>query len=124
MPGAATLARCRSEHCRPIGALLLRTGHPGNAGIRLDALLELVVDLNHGVADLIDLVALPGDRQECSVAHHGGDSAPSSPAAALIEIRKRAAGIEPASSAWKAEVLPLNYARIVDAQTRFLAQWL
>jgi hypothetical protein len=30
----------------------------------------------------------------------------------LIENRKRAAGIEPASSAWKAEVLPLNYARI------------
>ncbi len=29
----------------------------------------------------------------------------------LIEERKRAAGIEPASSAWKAEVLPLNYAR-------------
>jgi hypothetical protein len=29
----------------------------------------------------------------------------------LIEKRKRAAGIEPASSAWKAEVLPLNYAR-------------
>ena len=26
--------------------------------------------------------------------------------------KKRAAGIEPASSAWKAEVLPLNYARI------------
>ena len=25
--------------------------------------------------------------------------------------QKRAAGIEPASSAWKAEVLPLNYAR-------------
>jgi len=29
----------------------------------------------------------------------------------LVENRKRAAGIEPASSAWKAEVLPLNYAR-------------
>jgi hypothetical protein len=29
----------------------------------------------------------------------------------LIENTKRAAGIEPASSAWKAEVLPLNYAR-------------
>jgi hypothetical protein len=29
----------------------------------------------------------------------------------LTEKRKRAAGIEPASSAWKAEVLPLNYAR-------------
>ena len=28
-----------------------------------------------------------------------------------IENSKRAAGIEPASSAWKAEVLPLNYAR-------------
>ncbi len=30
----------------------------------------------------------------------------------ILELsRKRAAGIEPASSAWKAEVLPLNYAR-------------
>jgi hypothetical protein len=29
----------------------------------------------------------------------------------LMEVKKRAAGIEPASSAWKAEVLPLNYAR-------------
>ncbi|BBL85896.1 hypothetical protein PMYN1_Chma84 (chromatophore) [Paulinella micropora] len=28
-----------------------------------------------------------------------------------VVIVKRAAGIEPASSAWKAEVLPLNYAR-------------
>ncbi len=28
-----------------------------------------------------------------------------------VKKRKRAAGIEPASSAWKAEVLPLNYAR-------------
>jgi hypothetical protein len=35
----------------------------------------------------------------------------------LIERRKRAAGIEPASSAWKAEVLPLNYARVEDATT-------
>ena len=31
--------------------------------------------------------------------------------AAERTLRKRAAGIEPASSAWKAEVLPLNYAR-------------
>jgi hypothetical protein len=31
----------------------------------------------------------------------------------LNEKSKRAAGIEPASSAWKAEVLPLNYARIL-----------
>ena len=29
----------------------------------------------------------------------------------MISKIKRAAGIEPASSAWKAEVLPLNYAR-------------
>ena len=29
----------------------------------------------------------------------------------MNNLLKRAAGIEPASSAWKAEVLPLNYAR-------------
>ena len=29
----------------------------------------------------------------------------------MKKTKKRAAGIEPASSAWKAEVLPLNYAR-------------
>ena len=29
---------------------------------------------------------------------------------------KRAAGIEPASSAWKAEVLPLNYARAKESK--------
>ncbi len=28
-------------------------------------------------------------------------------------FNKRAAGIEPASLAWKAKVLPLNYARII-----------
>ena len=35
---------------------------------------------------------------------------------------KRAAGIEPARSAWKAEVLPLNYARVLKIMvgtTRF-----
>ncbi len=31
--------------------------------------------------------------------------------ASILKSIKRAAGIEPASSAWKAEVLPLNYAR-------------
>tara|TARA_Y100001978_G_scaffold139166_1_gene124457 strand:- start:6413 stop:6562 length:150 start_codon:yes stop_codon:yes gene_type:complete len=31
-----------------------------------------------------------------------------------VIYKKRAAGIEPASSAWKAEVLPLNYARIMQ----------
>jgi hypothetical protein len=30
----------------------------------------------------------------------------------LYQYLERAAGIEPASSAWKAEVLPLNYARL------------
>tara|TARA_B100000965_G_scaffold51961_1_gene38662 strand:+ start:106 stop:222 length:117 start_codon:yes stop_codon:yes gene_type:complete len=38
----------------------------------------------------------------------------------MILNKKRAAGIEPASSAWKAEVLPLNYARIM--QTYLLLQ--
>jgi len=76
MPGAAALARCRSVHCLPIGALLLRRGHPSNAGTGLDTLLELVVDLNHGVPDLIDLVALPGDRQKYLAKR---DSEPSTP---------------------------------------------
>ena len=31
---------------------------------------------------------------------------------------ERAAGIEPASSAWKAEVLPLNYARLPTLRLR------
>jgi hypothetical protein len=63
-----------SVHCLPIGALLLRRGHQSNAGTGLDALLELVVDLNHGVADLVNLVTLPGDRQQrCSGAHGHGD---------------------------------------------------
>lgn len=35
-----------------------------HAGIRLDALLERLVDRDHSVADLVDLVALPGDRQQ------------------------------------------------------------
>jgi hypothetical protein len=30
---------------------------------------------------------------------------------------ERVAGIEPASSAWKAEVLPLNYTRYISYQT-------
>jgi hypothetical protein len=50
------------EQCLPIGALL-----------------ELVVELNHGVADLVKLVAIPGNRQRCSGAHDRGDSEPSSP---------------------------------------------
>ena len=38
----------------------------------------------------------------------------------LYQLLERAAGIEPASSAWKAEVLPLNYARL-NPQTRQVA---
>ena len=33
---------------------------------------------------------------------------------------ERAAGIEPASSAWKAEVLPLNYARVTIQPNQYL----
>tara|TARA_B100000131_G_scaffold217292_1_gene208872 strand:- start:145 stop:270 length:126 start_codon:yes stop_codon:yes gene_type:complete len=32
----------------------------------------------------------------------------------VLKMIKRAAGIEPASSAWKAEVLPLNHARMMQ----------
>ncbi len=44
MSGVATLARSsRLEACIPIANLLASTVHPCNAGIGLDALLELVV---------------------------------------------------------------------------------
>jgi hypothetical protein len=33
---------------------------------------------------------------------------------ALLTIQERVKGIEPSSSAWKAEVLPLNYTRKED----------
>ena len=36
---------------------------------------------------------------------------------------ERVAGIEPASSAWKAEVLPLNYTRLDYAPDPGAAQW-
>ena len=33
------------------------------------------------------------------------------PSITILQLVERVAGIEPASSAWKAEVLPLNYTR-------------
>jgi hypothetical protein len=158
-------------------------GMRATQAIGLDALLELLVDLNHRIADVVDLVALPRNGKKYlpapapsspssdvqarmttviehrpattaallrqGIRHHRPDRVlpvpvrrhgrrwlrwfVSQPAMAeqalaeagrpdasfskgfepktLIEKRKRAAGIEPASSAWKAEVLPLNYAR-------------
>ena len=48
---------------------------------------------------------------------------PSAPAClfnALVEV-ERTMGIEPISSAWEAEVLPLNYARCARADTAIQA---
>jgi hypothetical protein len=55
-----------------------------------------------GNTELAASQACPGDGQRM-----GTGLKPQAP----VAKRKRAAGIEPASSAWKAEVLPLNYAR-------------
>ena len=187
VPGPAVVADLQTAACTRItfrSPRFIRTGHTCNTRIGLDALLKLLVDLNHRIADLVDLIAFPRDGQEhlppptpsgpCSnvqpsmttvvehrpataaallrqgVRHNRPDrvlpvtgrrhvrrlvrcfiSQPckgnqglaeaGSPNAnrskgfepkTLIEKSKRAAGIEPASSAWKAEVLPLNYARI------------
>ncbi len=35
-------------------------------------------------------------------------------ASLILRLMERATGIEPAYSAWKADVLPLNYARIIS----------
>jgi hypothetical protein len=39
-----------------------------------------------------------------------------------LEILERAAGIEPASPAWKAGALPLSYARLVSEADRLVPQ--
>jgi hypothetical protein len=39
-------------------------GHTGHTGLWLNALLKALEDLNHGVADLIDLIALPRNREQ------------------------------------------------------------
>jgi hypothetical protein len=139
-----TTARTRLSLCSPQS---IRTRHACHAGIGLDALLKLLADLNHRVADLVNLIALlrNGQKHLPAPAPSSHDVSPSktgrgTPALIVssqsrtirrwpklealkpvkgrtfqqktpIENKKRAAGIEPASSAWKAEVLPLNYAR-------------
>lgn len=41
-----------------------RFRHACHAGIGLAAQLKLLVDLNHRIADLVDRIALPGNREE------------------------------------------------------------
>ena len=58
-----------------------------------------------------DLIgSIPGPRQQ-EARHREGTG--------LVHLMERATGIEPASSAWKAEVLPLNYARDMVGTTGF-----
>lgn len=54
--------------------------------------------------------SIPGPRQQ-EARHREGTG--------LVHLMERATGIEPASSAWKAEVLPLNYARDMVGTTGF-----
>lgn len=56
--------------------LVISTGHSSDTGVGLDALLELLVDLNNGIADLVDLIALPPNRKQ-----HLAAPAPPAPAA-------------------------------------------
>ncbi len=53
-----------SIHSTHISAVLINTEHSRNTSVVLDALLEYSVDLNHGIADLIDLIALPRNRHQ------------------------------------------------------------
>jgi hypothetical protein len=67
VPGATWVACLRTAACTDLHfcpPCSIRSRHACHAGIRLDALLKLLVDPNHGVADLVNLVALPGDRQK------------------------------------------------------------
>jgi hypothetical protein len=51
-------------HSTQISAVLISAEHSRDTGIRLNPLLELLVDLNHGIADLVDVIALPRDWQQ------------------------------------------------------------
>jgi hypothetical protein len=48
----------------PCACGFLTGGHPGHTDIRLDALLKALEDLKHGIADLLDLIALPRNREQ------------------------------------------------------------
>ena len=97
------------EHRPATTAALLRQGVRHH---RPDRVLP-VTGRRHGRRLVRCFISQPGTGNQ-ALAEAGSPNASRSEGfepKTLIEKRKRAAGIEPASSAWKAEVLPLNYAR-------------
>jgi hypothetical protein len=67
VPGPTWVACLRTAACTDLpfcSPRSIRTGHAGHAGIGLDALLELVIDLNHRIADPVDLIPFPRNGQE------------------------------------------------------------
>jgi hypothetical protein len=68
VPGSACVACLQTATCctqLDICSLgFICTGHGSNASIGLDALRKLLVDLNHRIADLVNLIALPRNGQE------------------------------------------------------------
>ncbi len=67
--------------------------------------LELMDGFEPSTSPLPRVCSTPELHEQNSLAH------PACLYHSSLAILERAAGIEPASSAWKAEVLPLNYAR-------------
>lgn len=67
VPGSAALSRGRANHgC--LGATtserVIHAWHPRHTDIWLNALLEVLVDLDQGIADLVQLIALPWNGQQ------------------------------------------------------------
>jgi hypothetical protein len=68
VPGSACVACLQTSTCctqLDICSLgFICTGHGSNASIGFDALRKLLVDLNHRITDLVNLIALPRNGQE------------------------------------------------------------
>jgi hypothetical protein len=60
----AALAREQAHTSATIAPLLLKSGHSSDTSIRFDALLKLLVDLNYGISNLVDVIALPWSWQQ------------------------------------------------------------
>ena len=87
VPGSACMACLQTATCctqlRLCSLGAISTGHASNASIGFDALLKLLVDLNHRIADLVDLIALPRDGQQHLPAPGSGLPRPASTAPLL-----------------------------------------
>ncbi len=67
VPGAISQGRNSNGRRAPHGPCVcgfLTGGHPGHTDIQLDTLLKALEDIKHGIADLLDLIALPRNREQ------------------------------------------------------------